>query len=158
MLILLAVGGIVVAAFATTIFTIVKVTRRGDLRGRQSLLVTVSLLVVFTAAGAAWEMIAWRTFAREAGSFKGMLAHPRPNYVDYDYTPKGHEYEQWGFKVPMAMTITALIVIVAIRGILMYRAGSRVALFGICSAAIVCGGSFVLFSGYNYLIATDFFI
>jgi hypothetical protein len=156
MWIILPVSAVVIAAFVLTIFTLIKIDNQE--RNARLLLRTIVLLLVMTAIGGAWETIMLRTFALEAGSFKGMIAHPRPNYVDYDYTPKGRYYERWGFTVPIGTTIGILLMIGASGALLILRGGVGLAFLGTCSAVVTCSGSFLLVSGYQYLIAVDFFI
>jgi len=149
---------LIVIATAAAMFSIISIDRSGQSSQRRLLFATVLLLVIITTIGIAWEKLAWRSFAREAGQFKGMVARPMSNYIDSSYTPKGHYYQRWGFVAPAIAVALFLGLVSFVASILAMKLQSRLVLLGIWSSAAACAILFAMFTIYKYLVAADFFI
>ena|ERR1051326_2687776 len=114
--------------------------------------------VAVTCAGAAWELTALHIFAKRAGEMKGMIANPRPlDYVNYDYTPNGHHYELWAFKVPTLGTGVLLLAVGVAASVIFGRAGLRQT-FGLWAVIVFCAAAFFAITAYHYVIAVNVFV
>src|SRR6266498_5213108 len=99
----------------------------------------VIAVVVVTVIGAIWETTAIEVFARRAGELKGMIANPRPyDYVNYNYTPNGHHYEFWAFKVPLWSVAMLLLVVGIASTVALVRARLASRVLALWAIIVMC--------------------
>jgi hypothetical protein len=119
----------------------------------------VIIVVAVTLIAAVWETVLIEVFASRAGQLKGMIANPHPyDYVNYDYTPHGRQYEFWAFKMPLVSAGVLLLVVGITSTVALVRAklGSRA--FALWAIIVMCSVMFLAMTACYYVVAVNVFI
>lgn len=120
------------------------------------LLLVVTLLA---CAGAVWEEVSLRRFARHEGTeLRGLIMQPVPLTTDHQFTKNGREYLRKGIQLPALVTCSALLLVAFAGTVLLHFRDLQGMVPAIWLHTITAIGAMVVFSISRFLAAIDFFI
>ena len=120
-----------------------------------------SLLVMtlIACAGAAWEEVSLRRFARHEGvELRGLIMKPVPLTTDHRFTKNGREYLRKGIALPALITCSTLLLVALAGTVVLHVRDLRGMVPAVWLLTIIAIGAMVLFSISRLLASIDFFI